>query len=362
MSEVIGTPLAAPGEHSAPKAGEPSTSVPSGWDELWGRPSEDPARIEWHQLKKLSSQLARDVPFVRKVDTFASLVGSDGLRSHAVHRWFTYKEGFSPALLGTILNELEFRDEVRVADVFGGVATTALAGQLHGSVEEVRSVEYSPFACFVGQTKLSWPSLDPTRLKELLPKALAYDHHREVQIPELSAFSNPDIFTRARIRTLLAARDHLRELNVVDASEREFLLLGLAAVLEDLSGAMKDGRALRIRGDRSRRPSSLASAKDLTAVRGPIKSALGAQWSGMISDLRALEERREAALAVPVHHRRGDARHLDRVLLRDRRAGFSCGLGAAQSLLSALPELHRLHRALQDRALVSRVHRGSGGV
>lgn len=301
------------------------TALPDGWEELWGRPDHDPARIEWRQLKKLSRQLATEIELIPGEDVFGALVGSEELREQPVHRWFTYKEGFSPALLGKVLDALELTEAVRVVDAFGGVATTALAGRLHPAVAEVRSAEYSPFARFAGQTTLLWPSLDPQRLTALLRAALAYDHRRKVRVPELAAFSNSDMFTPTRIRALLAARDHLRELDAADQPERDFFLLGLAAVAEDLSGAMKDGRALRIKRGRARRPSSLAASEALVAARGPVKRALAGQWSAMIADLRVLADRRPRALAVPAHHLLGDARHLDRVRLGDGEPAFPDG-------------------------------------
>lgn len=284
---------------AASPGGRPLTALPIAWDELWGHPDENPAHIEWRQLKKLSRQLAAEIELIPPEETFEALVGSEELREQPVHRWFTFKEGFSPALLGNVLDALELTEDVRVADVFGGVATTALAGVLHPAVAEVRSVEYSPFGCFAGRTKLQWPNLDPGYLTALLPAALSYDHRRAVKVPELAAFSNPDIFTPARIRTLLAARDHLRELDAAGQPEREFFLLGLAAVVEDLSGAMKDGRALRIKGERARRASSLAASEPLVARRGPVKRSLAGQWSAMIADLHALADQRVQALRSP---------------------------------------------------------------
>lgn len=298
-----------------------SSAAPADWEEMWGRPDAQPSRIEWRQLKTLSGKLASEINLRHAEDIFGPLVGSEDLRKRPVHRWFAYKEGFSPALLANVLEALALKENVHVADAFGGVATTALAGLVHPAVAEVRSVEYSPFTRFVGQTKLQWPVLDPDRLIALLPAALNYDHRREVTVPSLAAFSNREIFKPARIRTLLAVREHLRELDAAE-SMRDFFLLGLAAVVEDLSGAMKDGRALRIKGDRVRRPSSLASTEPIIAAKGPVKQALAGQWSAMIADLRALAGQRTQALSVRAHHLPGDARDLRLVQLHSGESAF----------------------------------------
>lgn len=318
---VPGAGAAAPATVDAAQRGRRS-ALPPAWDELWGRPSDEPTRIEWRRLRRVSHELAEKIELVDLNEVFGELVGSQDLREEPVHRWFTYKEGFSPRLLGTVLDELGAPAGLTVADVFGGVATTALAGLLHPKVAEVRSVEYSPFSRFVGKTKLSWPRLDTDRLRTLLHDALGYDHQRPVRLPQLAAFSNPDIFSRPRIQALLAAREHLRELAGANEEERAFFELGLAAVVEDLSGAMKDGRALRIKRQRARRAASLAETDPGFPVRGAVKRALAGQWAAMLDDLEALADEREAVSNTVAHHLAGDARHLHAICLRSGKKAF----------------------------------------
>ncbi len=299
-----------------------ATALPAGWVDLWGHPEERPAHIEWARLRRLSRELAEEIDFVDHTGALEALVGSADLRGEPVHRWFSYKEGFSPRLLSKVIEMLGLEGELRVADAFGGVATTGLSGLLHTQVVEVRSVEYSPFARFAGQTKLQWPDLDPVRLRDLLPQALAYDRDRAVQIPDLAAFRNARIFAPERIRTLLRSRDHLRELSGCDQPECDFFLLGLAAVTEDLSGAIKDGRALRIKGGRTRRRSSLADTEPEVEVAGIVKRALAGQWTAMLSDLDGLAAEGVRTEGKQALHLPGDARELDQVLLDDGEPAF----------------------------------------
>lgn len=308
----------------APTGPSLCTALPSSWAELWKDP--DPTPLDWTRIRRASRRLA-DKQWLdpERRTTFAGLVGSQELRDSPIHRWFTYKEGFSPALPATVINALGLEGPLRVADAFGGVATTALAGQSNLEIKEVRSVEYSPFAQFVGRVKLSWPSLEPVRLWALLPEALAYARDPNIAVPDLAAFSNRKIFHRATLTALLSAREHLRELAAAKPVEREFFLLGLAAVIEDLSGAMKDGRALRVKGGRKRRPSSLADHPPKQRVSGRVKRALAGQWTAMIEDLETLAATRADAAAIPVRHLMGDARHLDRIRLDDGSPAFPDG-------------------------------------
>lgn len=293
-----------------------TTGIPSGWRALWTLPARTvgDSRTAMRRLQELSQAVAETVPIVDRSSSLGSMVGSVGMRDEPVHRWFGYKEGFSPNLLGEVITTLDLGESLKVVDAFGGVGTTALSGLVHPRVSEVRSVEYSPLAHFVGSTKVKWPSIDGDTLNAVLPAALDYKRPREVELPSLSSFSNRDIIGRQRLRALVAARDHVRSLGVAQPI-RDVLLLGIAAVLEDLSGAMKDGRALRIKHGRRRRPSSLASTPTRLDARGVVKRALAGQWTAMAEDIATLQaqhsvgERRTQFL-------RGDARELDKILVK----------------------------------------------
>jgi hypothetical protein len=291
------------------------------WDQLWGSPA-GPPPLPWHRIERASRRLAEAVPCSDLSGTFEHLVGSEELRSEPLHRWFTYKEGYSPRLLDAVITQLKLDDGLHVADVFGGVATTALAGQVHPKVAEVRSLEYSPWAHFAGTTKLSWTSLDPMRLRALLPSGLDFSADPHLSFPHLAAFENPRIFDPETVMKMLSAREHLAELPGATAAERAFLLLGLGAVVEDLSNAIKDGRALRIISGRKRRASSFALHRPAVSARGRVKRALAGQWTAMIEDLESCAGRRELALATPVAHVKGDARQPIAARLADETDAF----------------------------------------
>jgi hypothetical protein len=278
--------------------------------------------LDLARMRRLTGRLESNVRVRDESETFGNLVGSADLRDVPLHRWFTYKEGFSPNLLDAVITDAQLTGPLHVIDVFGGVGTTACAGLTHPAVREVRSVEYSPLAQFIGATKISWKHLDPARLRKQLARVLAYSHQRPVEIPALSTFGNPEVFAPARIRSLLAAREYLKELHFTKDLERSFFLLGLAAVCEDLSGAMRDGRALRIKRGRKRRPSSLANNDPGFRVAGAVKRALAGQWTAMITDLEQLADVRTTALACEASHLLGDARELEAIRLATGQPAF----------------------------------------
>jgi hypothetical protein len=289
-------------------------SLPDSWEALWGpRPASELAERQLAEMKETARSLAEDVPLDRTAArVFGPLVGAKDLRTQPVHRWFSYKEGFSPNLPGKVLDRLNLGTRLVVADPFGGVATTALSLRDDPRVAEVHSVEWSPLACWVGQTKLRAKDLDSRSMELHINRALASVADREVEPPGLGSFANGEIFPPSTLRTLLNFRETIRTLPGVEAHERDFLMLGLCAALEDCSGVMKDGRALRILRGRKRTPSSLASPGER---KQGARAIVKAQWRAMLADLRGLESggRQETATGVAGHWR-GDARELSAVI------------------------------------------------
>jgi hypothetical protein len=296
------------------------------WEDLWGKPvASQTDMLEWRRIKKLSRTLSDEIQVIDQTSRFGKLVGAAELRDAPVHRWFSYKEGYSPRLLGQLIDHLGSLDGLRVVDTFGGVATTALSGQTDPRVAAVRSLEYSPLAHFVGKTKLKWPSLNPTRLEFLIAAALDYPASGRISVPELASLANAEIFSRQRLHALLRARNHVRTLDGATEDERDFFLLGWAAVIEDLSGAMKDGRALRIVRDRKRRSTSLKDEPPVIYAQGVVKRALAGQWSAMIQDLQSLRSERGHAYQTDAVHVQGDARDLESPIFEDGTRVFADG-------------------------------------
>jgi hypothetical protein len=291
--------------------GDLESSLPSKWDDHWGEPSPF-FRRQLRELKRGFEYIASDIELDEPGAELASLVHPQANAAVPVHRWYQYKEAFSHRLPHAVVARLGAGDSRVVADVFGGVATSALALQLDPRVARVISVEYSPLAHLVGRTKLRWHELSPTRLRRVAAAASRFRPRRTEDIPDLSAFHNEDIFKPAVVAELIAARRQINSLDI-PARERDFLTVGLAAIVEDCSGVMKDGRALRIVRDRRRRRSSLAARDRDDAGALSVRQALTAQWNSMIDDLENLARQRRAVDRGKSVHLRGDARHLDKV-------------------------------------------------
>lgn len=300
-----------------------SSSLPSDWEDSWGEPSPF-YRRQLAEISALSAQLAAGIPLRCLNHELGPLVGPADNEGEPVHRWYSFKEAFSHELPSVVCRQLGVEPTGLATDVFGGVATSTLSLRSLG-FDEVIGVEYSPFAHFVGQTKLDWSRLEPKRLARLIREALSYEiGATDIPLPGLAAFHNDEIFEAERLQSLLAAREHF---GTIDArpTERSFLLLALAAVIEDASGAMKDGRALRILRGRERISKLLSSRRGLERSGDFVRDALASQLWAMKEDLDDLAPLRKEVRTRSAYHLRGDARELAAVKLSPRKPALAAG-------------------------------------
>lgn len=284
------------------------SAVPAAWQDSWGAPSP----LYRHDLLDLRKRLESLADGIRLSDeaAYSGLVNSAENFTAPIHRWYSFKEAFSHRLPREMVGRFGAGSTRTVADVFAGVATTPLSLQSDPRVDKVLSVEYSPFAYFAGRAKLDWYKLSPRRLEGKIAEALRFPTDRTLPAPTLAAFRNREIFSRSTVAALVSAREHIESMNVT-VPERRFLLLGLAAVVEDVSGAMKDGRALRITRDRTRRANVLSPRGPAPSPRGSVRSLLARQWTAMHEDVVSLEPLRRRICPKRTLHVRGDARELD---------------------------------------------------
>lgn len=303
-----GDVLPFPSLASAPARGH---ARPHGWKQATRQARDPEIRTTLDALGELATGLACR----NERPTFGDLVGSKELAQHPVHRWYSYKEAFSPRLPIEVVARTGTGTTGIVADPFAGVATTALALQHHPDVTRVVGVEYSPFAHFAGRAKLLWPKTTGDRLRAAARRLAGYRVQPRATAPELAAFSNEAIFKPATVAQLVSARDAIAEDEAIGDVERTLLLLGLGAVIEDVSGAAKDGRALRILGDRARRRKALHPKRG-AAIGGGVREVLLNQWLAMAEDLDLLANLRRTASKRTDRHLRGDARDLEGI---DRR-------------------------------------------
>jgi DNA modification methylase len=165
-----------------------------------------------------------------------------------IHRWFQYKEGFSYKLVEMLLREFGADPDChRVFDPFAGCGTTLLVAKQMGF--GAWGIDILPVAVFVAQVKLRSPKeYDLPRLRAEIDRLLATPFHR----PSLTAPQDVRIVQLAyepeTLEQILFFKEEIQQVH--SDLIKEFLLLGLMSVLEDVSYTSKDGQYLRLRRDK----------------------------------------------------------------------------------------------------------------
>ena len=126
--------------------------IPAEWLNSWEEHSKS-LEQQLAEIRESMEALAADLTFIDRTAEFSDLVGSADIRNHPIHRWYYYKEGFSPKLPKLLVDKLKAGTTKTVVDPFAGIGTTGLALRSHPAVKTVIGVDYSPFASFVGKAK-----------------------------------------------------------------------------------------------------------------------------------------------------------------------------------------------------------------
>ena len=243
-----------------------------------------------------------------------TLVTFDNSKNAPVHRWYTFKEGYS----NTLLHKLEERDIIpkksakRLLDPFCGVATTLLSCQIPGENGFVRNavgVERNPAIYAIAKAKLNWRNYRQSAIRSFINKLKEPKRGRRIplSIPNLSTLtairSGRRAFEPGVLDDLLFYRNWITE-NCPSRIEREFFMLAWTSIIEPASNTRKDGRALRL-SDAQFSPN--------------VKQLLIDQCESMLNDLSILQKEPRSdsdTFIIP-----GDGRHLP---FRDRSFTALC--------------------------------------
>jgi len=213
------------------------------------------------------------------------LVRWDGGAGRPVHRWFRYREGFSPALIG------ELGLGRRILDPFCGSGSI-----LVGAAEQGRAavgIDVNPLAVFVARVKLS-----PLRRADVAAVRAFLDRF-EADVASADPWPTPALRIAGKVfePRILDAVLRLRTLiegRAATPEQRNFLLLAWLAVLQPVGSYFKEGNGIKYR-NRQRRPGRYVARPDgawQLARFGPdqpafVRAAFRRQLAGMVADVPA---------------------------------------------------------------------------
>ncbi len=218
----------------------------------------DQTSIELDDLTNLYHRYQQKISIVPspKDESLKNLVTFDSAKAAPVHRWYTFKEGYSNKLLSTLEERqiITRKSAASLLDPFCGVATTLLSCQLpgeNGYIGNATGIERNPAIFSIARAKLNWHEYRPGVIHRLLEKLKAPKRGRRslIPIPELSTLrrckNGKLAFEPGVVHALMFYREWIKE-NCDRRPELDFFMLAWTAVIERASNTRKDGRALRL--------------------------------------------------------------------------------------------------------------------
>lgn len=248
-----------------------------------------------NELIQLYYTLEKEMSMFLSQESYSNLVRADENGSVPIQRWYHCREAFSVDLLEKLISDWKIpRDSIkRILDPFLGIGTTLLAAQRFqkkNPLIEAVGIEVNPFLHFVSTAKINWHRYDLDHFGRFTKKIIDSQELPNSKVPLLSTIKREDVFEKDVRKQILGYKALIYEYK--DKPEFQILMLGLAGIIEQVSGIKKDGRALRI----------VESKK-----RPPVEDALQRAWSEIYKDLRVAK-----SLYNPVSSKvlQGDGRRL----------------------------------------------------
>jgi len=202
------------------------------------------------RLKENLQRVQKGLPLLAN-PVLSSAVHWTPAENFPVHRWFRYREGFSPSLLEF------FPDAKDRLDPFCGCGTTLLESSKRG----IRSygIDLNPLATFITRVKTqTYSKRDCVEFIRLFSQAAknckAIDPAGKPDYPLLNK-----LFLPRSLETLLRLRAFIDSLP--RRRVHELLFLAWLSILEDASNVFKEGNGLKYRNKR-RRPGRYETIPD----------------------------------------------------------------------------------------------------
>ncbi|MCW3985161.1 MAG: site-specific DNA-methyltransferase [Candidatus Bathyarchaeota archaeon] len=180
-----------------------------------------------------------DVDYISRPE-FASFVNSSQSKNVPIHRWFKYREGYSPNLVHAFFDATE----KSVLDPFCGSGTTLVCAKQKG-LNSV-GMDINPLSAFISRVKTYQFTLKDLAILKKLSKEIFNVNVKPDDPPKLKIIGK--VFPADILDYLLRLRVRIK--SVAEGKIQDTLLLGWLAILESVSNTKKEGNGIKYRSTR----------------------------------------------------------------------------------------------------------------
>lgn len=160
----------------------------------------------------------------------------------ARHRWFNYKEGFSPILVQKIFDEYNLTSESQVCDPFCGAGTTLAVAKANGM--NSYGFEVNPFAAFITRVKTAdYTEKDISSFQSYVNALQSLDTSMSIPLPDNEYLCR--IFDSKMLQVQLCIRSYISSL--AEGNAKSLFYFCWLCTLESCSLFRKAGNGLKKR-------------------------------------------------------------------------------------------------------------------
>ncbi|MBD3389808.1 hypothetical protein GF415_02520 [Candidatus Micrarchaeota archaeon] len=181
------------------------------------------------------------------------------------HRWFYYKEAFSPPVVDYFLEY--FSSTGPVFDPFSGIGTTPLSCKASGL--KSTAIDISPLAVFASRTKCADYSEEDIGAAKNELKAFFKNRQEPSFSWDFELFSPRKFFSKRNYNDICFIREKIEQME--NQKVGSLFLLALLSILPQSGFFIKDGGVLRLEKSKSAIPAKHAFKKKVKQMLGDIE-------------------------------------------------------------------------------------------
>ncbi len=161
-------------------------------------------------------------------------------KSSPIHRWYTYKEGFSPFFVRQFIERFKTSDQNVVFDPFGGIGTTVVESTLLGF--NAFSNDVNPLSNFIAKAKAEhYNENDLIDLENEKIYILNHSFLSKNNPPDNETVSS--YFSEMTLDSVLKVQAYIDTLK--NEKVRNLIFIALLTILESISTHRKDGNGVK---------------------------------------------------------------------------------------------------------------------